>query len=208
MQDTKKSGLTPTSWDGGTLIRPGVPWMRWVWAGFLFLMLIMVFHTSGRVAHQIRMATRHWMTASWTLPRLKKMKSFGTVNANMKSGTAGWRPPVSAASLRLGFGWHGQGSQARFSSGVVLAVHRSEQVLSGAAGKVTRVLPHGVQWTFDGYQIRMTGIQPSVTRHARLMPMERVGVARSRYLTLTVTKDGYPLNPLMPALYGTAWIHH
>lgn len=208
MQDTENSWLMPVSWDEETAIGLRFGWMRWAWAGLLFLTLIMVFHTSGRVARQIRMATRHWMTTSWAPPHLKTINSSGAVKRDMKSQTSGWRPPVSGASVRRGFGWHGQGSRARFSSGVILAVHPSQTVLSGVAGEVTRVLSHGVQWTFDGYQIRMTGIKPSVKDHARLVPTEQVGAARSHSITLTVTKDGYPLNPLMPTLYGMAWIHH
>lgn len=189
--------------------------IRWMAAGLALAIVALVFHTSGRFAAGVRGATRQWMRETWTLARDGKrlgrvvgipfLKSVHTAAPPVSSR---WIPPVANGSLTQGFGWHGRGSTAKFVPEMVARVASSSPVLSGVQGRVDAVSRDSVGIVANGYHIRFSGIKPMVGVHQLLTPETRIGTTASHTLTIQVTKDGYPVDPLLSTLYGTRWMRH
>ncbi|MDA8206652.1 MAG: hypothetical protein M0Z36_11335 [Thermaerobacter sp.] len=190
---------------------------RWLAASLVLLMLAFVFHTRGFAAQAIQHQTRHWMTVTTPVPRFLKHPPIATLRGLEASKAPGaiparrsarWLAPVTGARLIKSFGWHGRGSRARFQSDVEIRVATGVSVIAGVKAHVIRLTKDGVVVTSDGYHIKFQAVAPEagIKANRAVSPTTRLGRAVSAILTLTVTRDGYPVNPLLPTLYGSGWL--
>lgn len=198
---------------------PSPRWMRWLLAGLILLVLAFASHTSGRFAGQVRHQMRHWMTVNFVPFALNKEAShliakFQGLRSHSKTHRVlvddpSWRAPVAAARLRQSFGWHGSGTRAQFQPNVILDVTPKSFVLAGVRGRIVKVSRQMVQFTAHGYQIAIFPLTPARLGTAQTLgPTTRLGSTAASTLTLEVTRDSYPVNPLLAALYGTEWLNH
>lgn len=218
MADPQTWPHTPTAGDADG--PPRMRWVRWLISGLTLLTVAFIFHTSGRVARHMVIATRHWMTTSFHLPKgtlnhvpvaLQRLLSDSSrVHKPLALSSRDWIAPVNGAQVHTSFGWHGSGSEAQFESGVVLAVTRHSPVLSGISGVVSAETSNQLTvHAADGYTVSIGPLSAMTTRlHQHISPTDIVGKTAGTVLTIDVTRDNYPVNPLSPTLYGTRWLRH
>lgn len=197
---------------------PSPRWLSWLAAGLILLVLAFVSHTSGRVAQQIRQQMRHWMTVNVEPSGLKQEalhwvdgvgEKLSRPKAHVTAANPAWLAPVAKARIGETFGWHGQGSRAFFQPDVVLKVTPKSAVLAGVKGRMFDTNHQRVRFSAQGYQIVMFPLESArLTKGQALLPTTRLGSTAAATLTIEVTRDGYPVNPLLTALYGTKWLDH
>jgi hypothetical protein len=197
---------------------PSPRWLHWFIAGVIVLLLAFAHHTSGRLAGQVRVQLRHWMTVNVVPFGLNKEAAhlFSEISTAPPSRRvppatvhrASWLAPVAAApQLKKSFGWHGSGAHAEFQPNVILDVTPHSAVLAGVKGRVLTVGQTMVEFAAHGYHVEMFPLRLVALTHGQtLKPTTRLGFTAAAALTVEVTRSGYPVNPLLRALYGSAWL--
>lgn len=204
------------SWPKESHDLPPIRWVRWLVAGLVLMMLAFAAHTSGRTARTVMGETRHWIQTTQALPQDLHVPSLG-IGTGAAAGSrpveapgrqASWLAPLAGAKLTLAFGWHGTGSNAVFRSGIQVTAPRATPVQAGVKGVVARVGRHEIVIRSEGYMIALGGLASPLKTHGQsVQPSTVLGRLDSKTLILTVTKDGYPVNPLNRTLYGSQWLH-
>lgn len=180
--------------------------LRWLGAGLLLLTVAFLFHTSGPTAAMLQGQVRYWMRAT---PRQPQGSGLRSARSAALAGTGSdWSAPVTSAGLLSAFGWRGSGAQARFHAGLTVHIAPGIRVRAGVRGRVIGVRGDAVIVRVGPYQLRLAPLRARVSVGQRLYPVTAVGVSRQALLTIQITRDGYPVNPLSPGLYGVGWIHH
>lgn len=192
---------------------PPIRWVRWLIACLILLTLALLGHTSGRYARTTMVETRHWITTTTRIPALAQVSALGHFlpsKAPLAPHSTGWLAPVGQARIGQAFGWHGSGASAQFSSGVRLDVARYAPVMAGVKATLHGVGRDAVTLsTGQGYQIRIVGLRlASLHQGHTVQPTTVLGRTDQTHLTISVTREGYPVNPLGPSLYGSGWLRH
>lgn len=201
----------------GQAPEPSFRWVRWVIAGLILLTLAFTSHTKGRFASLLMAQTRHWMTSSTDLaglhiqtPSLWRNLTRGSAQTGGSARPVGWLAPLAHARVAESFGWHGQGAKAQFNPAVVLSVARHTPVQLGAGGRVTRA--SGGVVAVQSANHTLVTIKP--LQHLLVKPGQAIqattvlGQTGSARVSFEVERQGYPVNPLASALYGTRWLGH
>lgn len=192
-------------------VQPPLRWVRWLVAVLILMTLALAGHTSGRVAREIMGQTKHWLHTTVSLPKGLKWGSLSWPHTSSGTSTAAqtphWISPVSRATLVERFGWKGTGAHAVFHSAVVLQVRGQTPVLAGASALIQKVGTDTIVFRSGSYQVTFRGVKPSdLKRGERVHATTRLGTAASHTLKVAVTRDGYPVNPLGSALYGSRFL--
>lgn len=206
------------------------PWplrrRRWALQSLTALVIlaagVTIRHTSGGAAATIVDEARFWLKNTVSVPHsasgwirfFRRQDVFRPAGgaASQDSGSGGrWQKVVPKARLLEGFGWVGTGTRAAFSAKVRLAVPQGTAVTAGVGGQVGSVTSAGRRWTVTlnvGHHTVVTygGLQ-AVDCHAgqNLAASDAIGVAGPE-ISLAVTVDHYPVNPLTSTYFGSLWV--
>jgi hypothetical protein len=185
-------------------------WVRWIGAALVLIVLAFAFHTTGRAAKAVQKAARHWMAVSWKLPHSLTQSAVGALGGLTPPKThpesSTWLAPIAGAVLVKPYGWEGRGAHAKFVPDIEVKAAFRTPVIAGVSG---RVVQSGATWVIiqsQGYRIRFSQLVSPAHTGTVVDPTAAIGTLGHAPLILTVTKDGYPINPLGSVLYGSHWI--
>lgn len=186
-------------------------WVRWVAAALVLIILAMAFHTTGKTAQSVQRSVRHWIASNWHIPHALTRSAADmlgglTTPTRTPGTTAAWRAPIAGAVLTQPYGWQGSGVKAKFVPNILVKAKAGTPVMAGVRGRITGSGPSWVIIQTQGYRLRFANLSSPVLARGSVMPGTAIGRTGSTPLTLTVTKDGYPINPLGSVLFGSHWI--